>query len=420
MKKERQRGLGMTNAPTPDRRTVLAGAAATALAACERPDAKSISKPPAGPSVAVIGAGMAGSAAAMHLARRGARVTLFDQFAFGHERGSSHGATRLFRIAYFEHPDYVPILQRAYTMWKSLEKDAGEKLFFETGVLQAGSPSGGFMQGLAKAVADHGLPVRQLDAAAIARDHPQLNLPAHYIAYFEREAGFVMAGKTVQHQIRLAKAAGMTLRPETPVTGWTPAPDGVVVESAAGSEKFDRAVITAGAWANGLLNLPTADVKPWPRTLFWRRPQTDGFALGRFSCFAVEEDDGRFFYGFPAIDADGVKVAEHSGGAAIARPEDRGDAAEPGESEAIDAFLGARIPALAGRPGKFQRCLYEVSADHHFLIDRHPLSDRVVFAAGLSGHGFKFSPVLGEALAAMTLDDETPRHFRFLSLARFA
>jgi sarcosine oxidase len=356
----------------------------------------------------------------MRLAQRGARVTLFDQFAYGHARGSSHGATRLFRIAYFEHPDYVPILQRAYALWKALEKDAGEKLFFETGVLQAGSPAGGFMQGLGKAVADHGLRVPQLDAAEIARDHPQLRLPAHFIAYFEREAGFVMASKTVQHQIRLAKAAGASLRPATPVMGWSPSGDGVVVETAAGPEAFDYAVITAGAWANNLLNLPAADVKPWPRTLFWRRPQTDGFALGQFSCFAVEEDDGRFFYGFPAIDGDGVKVAEHSGGAAIARPEDRGDEAEPGEIEAIDAFLSARIPALAGRQGKFQRCLYEVSADHHFLIDRHPLSDRVVFAAGLSGHGFKFSPVLGEALAAMALDGETPEHFKFLSLARFA
>lgn len=376
-------------------------------------------KPSTGPSVAVIGAGMAGSAAAMHLARRGARVTLFEQFGFGHDRGSSHGATRLFRIAYFEHPDYVPILQRAYALWKSLEAESGETLFHETGVLQAGAPGGGFMQGLAKAIADHDLPVAQLSASDIAHAHPQLTLPSHFIAYFEREAGFVMAGKTVETQIRLAREAGASLRPATPVLGWTPAAEGVSVETAAGAEIFDRAVITAGAWANGLLNLPKADVKPWPRTLFWRRPQTEGFALGRFACFAVEEEDGRFFYGFPAIDGDGVKVAEHSGGHAIARPEDRGDAPEPGESEAIDAFLAARIPALAGRPGKFQRCLYEVSPDHHFLIDRHPLSDRVVFAAGLSGHGFKFSPALGEALAAMALDGETPQHFRFLSLARF-
>ncbi len=411
----------MTVSTSPDRRSVLAGAAAAAaLAACERTDVKTPSKPPSGPSVAVIGAGMAGSAAAMHLARRGARVTLFDQYAFGHDRGSSHGATRLFRIAYFEHPDYVPILKRAFTMWKALEKEAGETLFHQTGVLEAGPPEGEFMRGLAKAVSDHSLPVPQLSAAEIARDHPQLKLPSHFTAWFEREAGFVMAGATVTHQIRFAKEAGASLRPETPIAGWSPTPEGVVVETAAGAEKFDRVVITAGAWANDLLNLPVANVKPWPRTLFWRRPQTDDFALGRFACFAVEEEDGRFFYGFPAIDGAGVKVAEHSGGAPIARPEQRSDEPEPGEAEAIDAFLAQRIPALAGRPGAYQRCLYEISPDHHFMIDRHPLSDRVVFAAGLSGHGFKFSPVLGEALATMTLDGETPQHFKFLSLARFA
>jgi len=410
----------MSKPRLPDRRLVVAGAAAAALAACERSAVKAVKKPAAAPSVAVIGAGMAGSSAALHLSRSGARVTLFDQFAFGHDHGSSHGATRLFRIAYFEHPDYVPILQRAFSMWKTLEKEAGETLFHQTGVLEAGPPDSEFMTGLGKAVAEHQLPVPQLSGADIAREHPQLRLPSHFTAWFEREAGFVMAGKTVAHQIRLAKEAGAVLRPSTPVLGWKAAADGVVVETATGSETFDRMVIAAGAWANGLLDLPAADVKPWPRTLFWRRPQTDDFKLGSFACFAVEQDDGRFFYGFPAIDDQGVKVAEHSGGAPIARPEDRSDEPEPGEAEAIDVFLEATIPALARQPGSFQRCLYEVSADHHFLIDRHPASDRVVFAAGLSGHGFKFAPVLGEALSIMTLEDRTPDHFKFLSLKRFA
>ncbi len=414
----------MSRSDKPNRRAVVAGGAAVAaLAACERTVTASkatASKPLAGPRVAVIGAGMAGSAAALHLARRGAAVTLFDRFAFGHGHGSSHGATRLFRIAYFEHPDYVPILQRAFALWKAFEQEAGETLFHQTGVLEAGPPEGGFMQGLAKAVSDHNLPVAQLDAAAIARAHPQLRLPAHYTAWFEREAGFVLAGKTVAHQIRLARQAGATLRPETPISGWEPAADGVTIETASGPERFDRVVIAAGAWANALLDLPAAGVKPWPRTVFWRRPPTEDFKLGAFPCFAVEQDDGRFFYGFPAIDESGVKVAEHSGGAAIARPEDRSNEPDPGEANAIDAFLEATIPALARQPGTFERCLYEVSPDHHFLIDRHPRSDRIVFAAGLSGHGFKFAPVLGEALAIMTLEDQTPEHFEFLSLKRFA
>lgn len=403
----------MTENNGPDRRKVVAGAAAAGLAACGRSGSA--------PRVAIIGAGVAGASAALHLARRGAKVTLFDQFAIGHEKGSSHGATRMFRTAYFEHPNYVPILQRAMAMWRELEKEAGETLFHQAGVLEAGPPDGFLLTGLREAVDRHDLPVLRLDAAALKRDHPLLTLPENYEAIFEREAGFVLAGKTVAHQLRLAKAHGAKLRPQTPVSGWTRAKDGVAVATNHGVDVFDRLVIAAGVWANRFIDLPAAEVTTVPKTLFWRRPLTDEFALGKgFVPFAIETAGGRLFYGFPAIDAEGVKVAEHTGGAAVARPEDRTAGPAPGEEAAVEMFLQTTIPALAGRPGTHQGCLYENSSDHHFLVDRHPLSDRVVFAAGLSGHGFKFAPVLGETLAIMTLEDRTPAEWEFLSLRRFA
>lgn len=399
--------------PRPDRRQMVAGAAAAAAMSAGAGAA-------APPRVAVIGAGMAGSSAALHLSRRGARVALFDQFDFAHDKGSSHGATRLFRTAYFEHPNYVPILQRARAMWRKLERDAGETLFHETGVLEAGPPEGFLLAGLRAAIERHKLPVIHLGAEALKREHPLLTLPPSFEAIFEREAGFVLAGKTVAHQIRLAREGGAALRPQTRISSWEPRKDGVAIVTAAGEEIFDRLVIAAGAWANSLIDLPLAEVTPVPKTLFWRRPDTDQFSLGKgFAPFGVETADGRFFYGFPAIDADGVKVAEHTGGQSLARPEDRGPDPAPNEEGDLDAFLAAMIPALAGRPGKHQGCLYEVSSDHHFLIDRHPKSDRVVFAAGLSGHGFKFAPVLGETLAIMTLEDRTPADWEFLSLKRF-
>lgn len=403
----------------PDRRRVVAGAAAAAaLSACSKGAA-------AMPRIAVIGAGMAGSSAAMHLSKRGAKVTLFDQFAFGHEMGSSHGATRLFRTAYFEHPNYVPILQRAMAMWKEFEKEAGETLFVEAGVLEAGPPDGFLLTGLRAAIEQHDLPVIRLDAAALKREHPLLTLPPSFEAIFEREAGFVFAGKTVAHQIRIAKEHGAVLRPETRISAWEPAKDGVALATGAdegGSEEiFDRVVIAAGVWANGLLNIPQAEVTPVPKTLFWRRPDTDQFDLGKgFAPFAVETEDARLFYGFPAIDADGVKVAEHTGGENLARAEDRSFDPAPNEDGDLEKFLAASIPGLAGKDGKHQGCLYENSSDHNFLIDRHPSSDRVIFAAGLSGHGFKFAPVLGETLAIMALDDRTPAEWEFLSLRRFS
>ncbi len=399
----------------PDRRQVVAGAVATAsLAACAK-------NPAMAPRIAVVGAGMAGSSAAMRLALRGAQVTLFDQFQFGHEMGSSHGTTRLFRTAYFEHPNYVPILQRAMSMWKEFEKQIGETLFVQAGVLEAGPHDGFLLAGLRAAIETHRLPVDFLDAAALKRDHPLLTLPPSFEAVFEHEAGFVFAGKTVASQIRIAKENGAQLRPQARIASWAPAKDGVALITDRGEDIFDRVVIAAGVWANGLLDLPVAEVTPVPKTLFWRQPETDAFDLGNgFAPFAVETEDGRLFYGFPSIDADGVKVAEHTGGESLASPEDRSFDPAPNEEADLDAFLLSTIPSLAGRPGKHQGCLYEISSDHHFLIDRHPKSDRVIFAAGLSGHGFKFAPVLGEALAIMALEDRTPEGWEFLSLARFS
>lgn len=399
----------------PDRRKVVAGAVSTAaLAACAQ-------KPKAMPRIAVIGAGMAGSSAAMRLALKGAHVTLFDQFPFGHEMGSSHGATRMFRTAYFEHPNYVPILQRAMAMWKEFEKAAGETLFVQAGVLEVGPPDGFLLKGLRDAIETHQLPVEHLNAAALKRDHPLMTLPPSYEGIFEHEAGFVFAGKTVAHQIRIAKENGADLRPEARISSWSQTKDGVALSTDKGEEIFDRVVIAAGVWANGLLNLPAAEVTPTPKTLFWRRADTSAYDYGNgFAPFAVETEDARMFYGFPSIDADGVKVAEHTGGESVGKPEDRRFEPAPNEESDLDVFLASTIPGLAGKEGKHQGCLYEVSADHHFLIDFHPASDRVVFAAGLSGHGFKFAPVLGETLAAMALDGETPEEWKFLSLARFS
>lgn len=365
---------------------------------------------------------MAGSAAALALARRGAKVTLFDQFPFGHDRGSSHGATRLFRTAYCEHPNYVPILQRALGLWRDLQKAAGETLIVEAGLLEAGPPDGPMMRGLRAAVADHDLPVVALSANDVRRDHPLLRVPLHFEAIFEREAGFVFAGRTVAQQIRLAAALGARLRPETRVEEWLQLSDGdgVRVRTADGAETFDRLVVAAGAWAGAATRAPKVKVEPVAKTLFWRRPPTDRFSLAAgFAPFAIETDDHRFFYGFPAIDADGVKIAEHTGGRRLARPEERPSAPSAEETRAIEDFLAATIPDLAGRAGKHQLCLYEASPDDHFIIDRHPDCNRVVFAAGLSGHGFKFAPALGDALATMTLDDRTPPEWEFLSLKRF-
>ncbi|MCB2114218.1 MAG: N-methyl-L-tryptophan oxidase [Parvularculaceae bacterium] len=371
--------------------------------------------------IAIIGAGLAGASAALALAQAGAQTAVFEQFALRHDKGSSHGPTRLFRTAYFERPDYVPILKRALAGWRRLERAAGETLFHQTGVVEAGPPDGFLMPGLARAVAEHDLPVERLSRAALKRDHRNLVLPEHFDAIFEKDAGFILSDRAHGALLRLARECGARLAPDTRVTRWEPAKDGVAIWTAQGKEIFDRLVIAAGSWANALVGVEAAKIEIAEMSVFWRKPATRDFNLDAgFAPFGVETQDGEFYYGFPAIDGDGVKLGEHTRRSAIASHADRTDAPAPGEEAMIDTFLERFIPALAHRPGAHQRCLYEMSADGDFLIDRHPLCDRVIFLAGLSGHGFKFAPVLGEAIAAMAHGQATPAEWEFLSLRRFA
>jgi len=370
--------------------------------------------------IAIIGAGAVGAAAAYALTKRGARVCVYDQFEFCGERGSSHGATRLFRTAYFEHPNYVPILKRARALWRDLERAAGDELYFETGVLEAGPAHGPLISGLRTAMAAHEIAIEEMNACETMKRFPQFALPEDYVVFLEREAGFLFAEKSVAAMLRLAAQAGARLHPATKVEDWGASEKHVSIRTAQGDARFDRLVMAPGVWANDMLRLPSKLVAPTPKTLFWRRPETGAFNLDEgFPPFAIETEDARLFYGFPAIDELGVKAAEHTGGESIARPEDESAEPDPEEGAALDGFLSDFIPALAGRSGPHKRCRYEMSPDGDFIIDTHPSSDRVSFAAGLSGHGFKFAPALGEALADLALNGEAGPEWEFLSLARF-
>jgi sarcosine oxidase len=374
----------------------------------------------AAPTCAVIGAGAAGAAAAYALARRGARVTLFEQFSLSHDRGSSHGATRLFRTAYFEHPDYVPLLKRSAALWRALERDSGERLLDMTGVLMAGGAQSGLIAGTRRAAADHGLALETLTRADAARRFPSLVLSATMEAMIEPEAGFIYADRAVKTFASGARKAGAVFRQNAAVHDWRSV--GAQIEITIRDERltFDRLIVAPGAFAAGILGRIGALIKPLRKTLFWTAPGDDRFSSARgFLPFAVEEDDGRFFYGFPAVDGNGVKIGEHTGGAQLASPDEAAPEAAAMARDDIEAFLHRRTQGFEPRVSKEQSCLYEMSPDGHFIIDKHPDDARVVFALGLSGHGFKFAPVIGEALADLAINGETLREFDFLKLARF-
>jgi len=375
--------------------------------------------------VVVIGTGGMGAAALMHLAARGARVVGLDRFPPGHDRGSSHGQTRLIRMAYFEHPDYVPLLRRAYALWHALEEAAGTRLLVAAGLLMAGPPDGDVVSGSLRSAAIHGLDVERMTAAAAIDRWPSFRLPADWAVVHEPAAGYLLVEACVRAHADAALRSGARIDHGVVVRGWrTAATDGgghVVVDTDSGTYAADRLVITPGAWGADLLRMPSLRLEVLRKSLFWFEPQPGGradLATGSLPCFAFDTRQG-FFYGFPDIDGRGLKVAEHSGGRHVADPlaVDRG--IDPGERTRIEEVLAAHLPGARGRLRSHAVCLYTMSPDHHFVVGPHPEHERVTVAAGFSGHGFKFASVIGEILADITLDGATSHPIAFLSPRRF-
>ena len=367
--------------------------------------------------VIVIGTGGIGSAAAFHLARRGARVLGLDRFPGGHANGSSHGETRIIRKAYFEHADYVPLLEHAYVLWRELEDQSGETLFRQVGLVEAGPRDGRLVGGVKGTAHRRELIVKDIARTDFGSRFP-FALAAGEVAVFEKEAGFLFVERCVLAHLRLAAAAGAEIVSGEPVVAWRATGDGVVVETAWQRYTASRLVITAGAWAAGLL----ADLAA-PLTV--RRKHLHWYACGdpRYGadngcpCFFYETPAG-LFYGFPEVNGGGVKVAEHTGGTDVADPLTDDKAIDPQDRARVEAFIRDYLPGVSTTPVRHAVCYYTMSPDEHFIVDRHPRHATIAFVAGLSGHGFKFASVLGEIMADLALDGATRQPIGFLGLDR--
>lgn len=369
---------------------------------------------------AVIGAGAVGAAAAYHLARAGAAVTLFEQYPLLHDRGSSHGATRLFRLAYFERSDYAPLLRRSVEMWRDLEIASGERLFFQIGAFQAGAGDGVLIPGLLKTAAEHDLQVEKLSDREVSERFPWFNLPKDFAAVVEPQAGFILAEQAVRTHLEAARALGVRILAECKVRGWRSQRGRLTLETDNGDFRFDRVVVTPGAWANALLGDLGVDIRPVRKTLHWIAADDNRFKVAAgFTPFAIETKPAELFYGFPATDDDGVKVAFHSDGPAASSPESIDRTVSPEEDAPVVTALNSLAPGLPSAIYRRKVCLYEMSPDGHFIIDQHPDDERVVFAVGLSGHGFKFTPIIGEILSDLAIDGGTLSPIGFLRLNRF-
>lgn len=371
--------------------------------------------------VIVAGIGGMGSAACWHLAQRGQRVLGLERFDIGHAMGSSHGMTRIIRLAYFEGPQYVPLVQRAHQLWRETGALAGTQLLHVTGSLDISTAGDDdqVRRSQASCLA-HDIPHEILAADDIKRRFPAFHLPDDYIALWQRDGGFVASERAIYTHVGLAQSRGADIRANEPLVSWKPTADGgVSVTTAAGTYTAGRLILTSGAWIGEM----AADVFPHVRTtkqcIGWftvRRPEL--FRPDVFPVFIISAEEGAF-YGFPLWEHPGFKL----GGPHFSRipidPDNPDRTADPAQAESIRAFLARYLPDAAGRPMTLKGCIYTVTPDEDFIIDHLPGHPQVVLASACSGHGFKFASAIGETLADLAMTGRSRFDLSAFSLSRF-
>lgn len=372
----------------------------------------------AGCEVIVLGLGGVGSAALERLAQRGVRALGIDRFAPPHHRGSSHGRTRIIRQAYLEHPNYVPLLLRAYELWRELEQRSSRRLLEVTGLLQVGPADGDVVRGVVASAERWNLPIERLSAKEIECHFPGFCVERGHCGVLESTAGCLRVEQCVETMLQQARLHGAECRINEVVESWQADAHGVTVHTDAGTYRAERLVIAAGAWAGRVLASLGLPLRVLRKGQFWFRAVAGQYsAAAGCPAFLFETPHG-IYYGLPALDGPEVKVAEHSGGRPMDDPLALDHAVDAEELARVQSFAATALPHLSGELTHHEGCLYTLTPDEHFIVDRHPEHDRVVLAAGLSGHGFKFAPVLGEALADLAIDGRTSLPIDFLRCAR--
>lgn len=369
--------------------------------------------------VIVLGTGGVGSAACWHLSRRGARVLGLDRFPPGHDRGSSHGETRIIRQAYFEHADYVPLLRRAYELWAELEKESQQRLFAQVGLLQIGPCEGVVVRGVLQAAKQHGLDVELLEPSESERRFPGFRVPAELHAAYECRAGLLYVEKCVQAHCEAASRHGAKLLSGVTVRGWKQEGSGVIVQTDQGSFFANKLIITAGPWAAEFLSTAGVSLQVKRKHIYWLPTTQPAYQAASGGPAYLYELPHGVFYGLPAINERGLKCGEHSGGRPVTDPLNDPRAFDSDDWQRVADFASNFFTDIAPNYSHRSVCFYTMSPDENFLLDRHPTSDQVFFATGLSGHGFKFTGVLGEVLADWATTGKTNLPVQFLSLARF-
>ncbi len=366
--------------------------------------------------VIVIGVGGVGSAVLFHLAQRGVQALGLEQFTPGHDHGSSHGESRMIRTAYFEHPDYVPLAQKAFRLWEKLEQDSGEDLLRRTGLFVAGTPDSEAVQGTLNAARQHGLTVETFDSHEASRRFEGFRFHEEEIAVFENDAGVLKVEKAVQTHVRLAEQQGAELRTNEPVYRWSVNGQTVTVETERNRYECQTLILTVGPWMGNMLRGLPVECQVLRKVQLWGEAMPGAYRKAPAYYF---DRPGGAFYGFPADQAGLVKLAQHSGGEPVEDPALLRRTIDDEDVQPAAAFVNSTLTNLQTFPVRASACMYTMSPDGHFLVGRHPNHKPVLFAAGLSGHGFKFAGILGQALSELAIDGKTELPIGFLDVARF-
>lgn len=368
---------------------------------------------------AVLGLGGMGSAALAHASARSRKVLGIEQFARGHDRGSSSGRSRVIRSAYFEDPAYVPIVLRAYDLWRELERKTHGEILDLVGTLTVGNPQNAVLRGVASAAAAYDLPLEHLDAEEVGRRYPGTKPRAGEIGLLERNAGIVYPETAIESHLRVAEANGAEVRFETAVTDYECTRDGIVLRFHGGdSVTASRLAICAGPWLPHVMRELQLPLRVQRNVQIWFRPSTNAFGIGRFPAFfVVREDWPALLYGFPDT-GDGVKAALHTHGE-FTEADALDRSIRDSDIAAIKALLDEWMPGAAHEFAFGKACMYTLTPDEHFIIDRHPEDPRIIIAGGFSGHGFKFASAVGEIVTQLAFDGESNHPIGFLSLDRF-
>ena len=351
----------------------------------------------------VVGLGAMGSATLFHLARLGMRALGLEQFAPGHALGSSHGDSRIIREIYFEHPLYVPLVQRAHELWRQLEETSGASLMKITGGLMIGPGDGMVVAGTLRSAREHNLPHETLTPAQVHERFPAFQLAANLIAVLDPRAGYLDPEACNRAHLDAARAAGAETRFDEPVLEWNPDGDGVRIRTGAGTYTANRLVLAAGAWNTGLVRDLHLPLTVEGQTVFWLEPSgpRESYEAERFPIYAYEYKAGHICYGFPRLSR-GVKASVMHSGQTAPDPDGVERAVNEEAVKPLRAALRPVLPQLAEAPVRERAvCLFTNTPDHDFIIDFHPLHPQVLISSPCSGHGFKFASAIGELQAEL-------------------